>query len=175
MKAQRKITIKLTERQLKEAQQDAFEYLTTSDTVPNNGQTEVSVSGKLNDKENGNPVTTDKFASMTTTQGYNRYGAIGNTFTRSVSESNDENKDGIDDFYNDKELDVISNDDETDNLTRISTTVDIKTDKFVDMLKNLSPKKQAIVLNKVIENTDLNGVSYRLKKELIKKIELSGR
>ena len=93
------ITIKLTESQLYEAQQDAFEYLTNSDTIHNDGQKNVSVGGKLNDKENGSPITTDDFASMTTTQGYNRYGAIGNTYTRGLTET-DNNKDGVDDFYN---------------------------------------------------------------------------
>ena len=101
------ITIKLTESQLYEAQQDAFEYLANSDTIPNDGQKNVSVGGKLNDKENGSPITTDDFASMTTTQGYNRYGAIGNTYTRGLTET-DNNQDGVDDFYNNSRL-VFSN------------------------------------------------------------------
>ena len=166
------ITIKLTESQLCEAQQDAFEYLTNSDTVPNDGQKNISVGGKLNNKENGSPITTDDFASMTTTQGYNRYGAIGNTYTRGLTET-DANKDGVDDFYNNNELDIISNGDETDNLECISNTVDKKTDSLVNLIKQLPPKKQAIVLNKILENLNLNGISYNWKKELVKKLGLT--
>lgn len=166
------ITIKLTESQLYEAQQDAFEYLTNSDTIHNDGQKNVSVGGKLNDKENGSPITTDDFASMTTTQGYNRYGAIGNTYTRGLTET-DSNKDGVDDFYNNDELDIMSNGDETDNLEGISNTVDTRTDSLVNLIKQLPPKKQAIVLNKILENMDLNGLSYNWKKELAKKLGLA--
>lgn len=166
------ITIKITESQLYEAQQDAFEYLTNSDTVPSDGQKNTSVGGKLNNKENGAPITTDDFASMTTTQGYNRYGAIGNTFTRGLTET-DNNKDGVDDFYNNDELDIMSNGDETDNLEGISNTVDTRTDTLVNLIKQLPPKKQAIVLNKILENMDLNGLSYNWKKELAKKLGLA--
>lgn len=166
------ITIKLTESQLYEAQQDAFEYLTNSDTIHNDGQKNVSVGGKLNDKENGSPITTDDFASMTTTQAYNRYGAIGNTYTRGLTET-DNNKDGVDDFYNNDELDIMSNGDETDNLEGISNTVDTRTDNLVNLIKQLPPKKQAIVLNKILENMDLNGLSYNWKKELAKKLGLA--
>ena len=141
------ITIKLTESQLYEAQQDAFEYLTNSDTIHNDGQKNVSVGGKLNDKENGSPITTDDFASMTTTQGYNRYGAIGNTYTRGLTE--------------------------TDNLEGVSNTVDTRTDNLVNLIKQLPPKKQAIVLNKILENMNLNGLSYNWKKELAKKLGLA--
>ena len=162
------ITIKLTESQLYEAQQDAFEYLTNSDTLPNDGQKNISVGGKLNSKENGTPITTDDFASMTTTQGYNRYGAIGNTFTRGLTET-----DKNDDFYNNDELDIMSNGDETDNLEGISNTVDTRTDSLVNLIKQLPPKKQAIVLNKILENMDLNGLSYNWKKELSKKLGLA--
>lgn len=166
----KKIIIKLTEKQLREASKDAFEYLDNSNDVPNNGQTQVSVNGKVHDKEDGIPLTTDRFASMNTPQGYNRYGGIGNSYTMGIREGNDENNDGIDDFYNNNELDLLGNGDNTDNLTGISHTVDRRTDMFVKMLQNLPPKKQAIVLNKIIESMNLSGISYKWKKELINKL-----
>ena len=174
MKSKKHIVIKLTEKQLREASKDAFEYLTNLDTVPNNGQTEISVNGKLNDKEDGIPMTTDRFASMNTPQGYNRYGGTGNSYTTmGVRESNDDNKDGVDDFYNNSEMDLLGNGDDDDNLTGISNTIDMKTDAFVNLIKNLPAKKQAIVLNKIIESMNLTDISYRWKKEIIKKINAS--
>ena len=68
----------------------------------------------------------------------------------------DNNKDGVDDFYNNDELDIMSNGDERDNLECISNTVDTRTDNLVNLIKQLPPKKQAIVLNKILENMDLN-------------------
>lgn len=171
----KKVVIKITDKQLREAQKDAFEYLTSSDTVPNNGNSEVSVSGKLNDKENGKPATTDKIASMMTVQGYNRYGGVGNTFTRGIMETDDNNHDGIDDFYNNKELDTLSNGDETDNLESISNSADTQTDRFINSIKLLPPKKQAIILNKVIESINLKGISNNWKRELISKLTLAAR
>lgn len=168
----KKIIIKITSRQLNEAQDDAFKYLTNSDTTPNNGQTEVSVNGKINGEEDGYPLTTDRFASMNTTQGYNRYGGIGNNLCRKVSENNDKNNDGIDDFYNDKTLDILSNGNEQDNMEAISHTVDEKVNALLSLIKNMPSKKQAIVLNKIIENINLNNIPFKLKKELIKKISI---
>lgn len=169
MSSNKKIIIKLTEKQLREASQDAFEYLDNTDEVPNNGQTQISVNGKLDGKEDGKPATTDKFASMNTPQGYNRYGGIGNSYTMGIKED-DENHDGIDDFYNHDELDLLGDGNSDNNLTGISNTVDKRTDMFVGMMQKLPPKKQAIVLNKIIETMDLSGVSYAWKKELIKKL-----
>ena len=90
-----------------------------------------------------------------------------------VRESNDDNKDGVDDFYNNSEMDLLGNGDDDDNLTGISNTIDMKTDAFVNLIKNLPAKKQAIVLNKIIESMNLTDISYRWKKEIIKKINAS--
>jgi hypothetical protein len=169
------VTIKLTERQLKEAGEEAFKYLTSYDIKPNNGNTEVSVNGKIGQSEFGKAVTTNKFASMRTSQGYNRYGAMGNTFTRGMMEMDDKNNDGIDDFYNNDEMDILSNGDETDNLEGISATLDSRTEMLIDQIKKFPPKKQAIVLNKILENIDLSGITYSWRKELIKKLSISGK
>lgn len=169
----KRIIVKLTSQQLNEAQDDAFTYLTNSDTTPNNGQTEISVNGKIDGKEDGNPLTTDKFASMTTSQGYNRYGGIGNNIVyNNIIEDNDKNNDGIDDFYNNPSLDILSNGNEDDNMEEIPYTIDEKTNILLSFLKKISPKKQAIVLNKIIENINLKGIPYKFKKELIKKLSL---
>lgn len=172
---ERHITIKLTESQLNEAQDDAFVYLTSSDTVPYNGQTEVSADGKLDGIEDADPTTTDKFASMLTTQGYNRYGYLRGTFPKGVKEMQDKNGDGVDDFYNSEQLDIMSNGDPNDNLTAISDTIDDRTDKLIAVIKGIPSKKQAMVLNKIIESMDLQGIPYKWKKELIKKIGVSSR
>lgn len=169
------VTIKLTERQLKEAGEEVFKYLTSYDIHPNNGNTEVSVNGKIDKDDFGNAVTTDKFASMRTIHGYNRYGATGNTFTRGMMEMNDKNNDNIDDFYNNDEMDILSNGDDTDNLEGVSATLDSRTEMLIDQIKRFPPKKQAMVLNKILENINLSGITYSWRKELIKKLSVSGR
>lgn len=152
-----------------ESDLDSFEYLDGSDTKQYNGQSEVSVDGKVEPETDGKPTTTDKVMTSLTPQAYNRYG---NMFRRGVREANDKNGDGIDDFYNHDELDVISNGNDDDDLTKIPEGVLNKIDNLIDIIKgnNLSPKQQAIVLNKIIENVDLTNIPYSWKKELSLKI-----
>lgn len=65
--------IKLTERQLREAENRLFSYSLDSD-VPNcAGNSEISVGGKLNNREMGEPKDADYISNELTPQGYGRY------------------------------------------------------------------------------------------------------
>lgn len=65
--------IKLTERQLREAQEGIFQWNTGSEVENCSGNSKISVSGKLNDNEMGKPVDSDYVEDELTPQGYGRY------------------------------------------------------------------------------------------------------
>lgn len=167
-----KRTIKITQKQLEESEDSVFKYLNGTDTKPNNGNSEVSATGKLNDKDDGKPLTTDKFASVNCPQGYNRYGSYGYSYARGVREgvSNDKDGDGVDDFYDNDEIDILGNGDNGDNLTKIPYGTDRKVNMLVSAMQTLTPKQNAIILNKIFESIDITSLSYNIKKLLIKKL-----
>ncbi|MBP5457493.1 MAG: hypothetical protein J6Y37_13455 [Paludibacteraceae bacterium] len=160
--------IKLTLKQLLESQGDAFNFLTGGDMETYDGMRNVYVSGKQNIDTDGEPVTTDDFASKLSSQMYGRFGYA---YPRPVRE-NDSNGDGVDDFYNNEEMDTLSNGDNADDLTRIPQGVSAKVDSLLKQMSfnTLSPKQQAMVLNKMVEACDVKSIPYSWKKELMKKI-----
>lgn len=170
-------TIKLTQKQLKEGE-EAFKFIYSSDTPICNGNSEISVAGKLNNKEDGDAFTTDKFASMNCPQAYNRYGNYGYRYGRSnelrEDANNDEDNDGVDDFYNNDEIDILGDYDKSNNLTKIPHGVETKTNVLLNACQSLTPKQKAIVLNKILETWDLSSLGYNIKKLLLKKVVVKG-
>ena len=175
--------IKLTEKQLKEVDNKTFTYLSGSDVSNYDGQTHITVTGKLADDEYGDPTTTDKVSNTLTPQTYTRYGIGGYGRYRNINEeenmdTNNSTKDTDDDnnvnnFYKKDELDTLGNDVENDNLTRIPEGVEYKLNlllKEMDSLK-LTPKQQAIVLNKIIEVLECNEMPFSWKKTLMLKLK----
>ena len=71
-------------------------------------------------------------------------------------------------FYN-AELNTLTNGDSKDNLVKIPQSIEKKLDVLLDSIKqsNLTPKQQAIVLNKIIEELDYDNIPNQWKKELI--------
>ena len=163
--------IKLTKTQLLEADGTAFEYFDADNSIPSNvGTKEIGVTGKVNDKEYGNPASSDKIANTMTVQGYNRYRMYGSNVRPDTIRENDDNNDGVDDFYNHSELDILSDNDDQNNLIKIPKGVDVKLDSLIDSITNLQPKQQAIVLNKLVETMKLDSIPYSWAKELMQKI-----
>lgn len=160
--------IKLTRQQLTEAENAAFGYLDNGDFKQYSGQSEISVAGKKDDEEWGNPKTSDNFADKMTAQTYNRY--CGKAFKPHTLREDDANKDGVDDFYNNPELDTLGNETTDDDLVKIPVSVQRKVNILIDSMKILAPKQQAIVLNKIIESFDLSTIPYAWLKELRLKI-----
>lgn len=160
--------IKLTKQQLKEAEEGAFEFLSNGDFKQYNGQSEVSVAGKKDDEHYGDPKTSDDLGRKITAQTYNRYCGVASK-PRSLRED-DTNHDGIDDFYNNDELDTLGNETTNDDLVKIPQSVQYKADILMNALTQLTPKQQAIVLNKIIEGLDLSSLPYAWLKELRLKI-----
>lgn len=160
--------IKLTRKQLKEAEESGFEYLSNGDFKQYNGQSEVSVTGKTDDETYGKPKTSDDFADKMTAQTYNRY--CGAAYRPHTLREEDHNNDGLDDFYNNAELDTLGNETTNDDLVKIPQSVQYKADILMNALTALTPKQQAIVLNKIIEGLDLSSLPYAWLKELRLKI-----
>lgn len=172
----KRIIVKLTRKQLLEAQDDAFEYITSSDSTPFNGYSEVAAGGKLSGNVDADPITTDKVASMKTNQ-YDRSTVLTRSiYHKNMSESDaDENSDGIDDFYNNKTVSALSNGNPNDNTAVVPNTVDYYLDEFLNRIKDLSPIQQSAVLMKILSSVNLKGLSFNIKKELIKRLSLSSK
>lgn len=170
--------IKLTEEQIRETMDNTFNYLGGGDTPNYNGQTEISATGKLDQSEYGNPTTTDKVSQSLAPQTYNRYGN-GSRYVSSYQRTNEDSSietdddNGIDDFYDNDELDTLGNGVDNDNLTRIPQGVDYKLNQLLGDIKGgkLTPKQQAIVLNKVIEAFNVEQMPLSWKKALMLKIK----
>ncbi len=174
--------IKITEKQykmLETADENMFPYVTDSDSKPFDGYNNISADGKKSGEENADENTTaDKVAHMRTIDGWNRYRSYGNMYPTTVREgiSLDDNKET--DFYDtssipspSKELDILSNGNKNDDLVKIPNGIDKKSDILIDAVKGLTPKQQAIVLNKIIEELDTDNIPYQWKKELIEKLK----
>ena len=163
--------IKLTKRQLKETDSSDFDYIDDENDMPSRiGQSQISVNGKVDDTESGDTLIGDRVAKSMTPQTYSRFNNYSNGYCHRMREGVDVNKDNVDDFYNNDELDMLSNGDNNDNLIKIPQGVDYKTNMLVDAMNNLNPKQQAIVINKILENVDMISIPYRWKKELIVKL-----
>jgi hypothetical protein len=168
--------IKISEEQykmLQEANEDMFPYVTDSDFKPFDGYGNITADGK---KDGVTPAdkntTSDDHAAKLTMQGWNRYRTYGNIYPTTMREGVD--IDQKKDFYdtkgfNNAELNTLTDDDETDNLVKIPQGIENKLNILLDSIKqsNLSPKQQAIVLNKIIEELDYDSIPNQWKKELI--------
>lgn len=170
--------IKLTEEQIRETIDNTFNYLNGGDTPNYCGQTEISATGKLDQDKFGKPTTTDKISRSLSPQTYNRYGLgtqmyrrFQNTYEDSSANIDDDN--GVDDFYKNDELDTLGNGVDNDNLTKIPQGVDYKLNALLGEIHsgNLSPKQQAIVLNKIIEDFNVEKMPMSWRKALYLKIK----
>ena len=163
--------IKLTKQQLKETDNGDFDYIDDENDMPSSiGQSQISVDGKVDDTESGDTLIGDRIAKSMTPQTHSRFNNYSNGYCHRMREGVDVNNDNVDDFYNNDELDILSNGDNDDNLIQIPQGVDYKTNMLVDAMNNLNSKQQAIVINKILENVNMNGIPYRWKKELIMKL-----
>lgn len=177
--------IKITERQykmLENLNEEEYTYLDNDDnTKPYTGYNEISPEGKNMDgiTPPEKRTTGDKIQQMRTMDGWNRYRTYGNITPTTVREGiSSESLNQSNDFYDvngvpspSKELDMLSDDNEENDLIKIPVGVDKKTDILLDATKALTPKQQAIVLNKMIEELDTDNIPYQWKKELIEKLK----
>lgn len=167
--------IKLTEKQLREVTGDNI-FLTNNSTPNYCGQSCISANGKLDQDTYGEPTTTDKVSQSLTPQTYYRYSMGTQLYRKSTNEDKQNQIDddnNVDSFYDNKELDTMSNGVDNDNLTRIPEGVEYKVNLLLTEIKksNLSPKQQGIVLNKIIEAFEVDKMPFSWRKTLMLKIK----
>lgn len=182
--------IKITESQLKETEGEAFKYLdTTDDTTPYNGQSTITAQGKLNGEENSEPIITDRIGKQRTPQSWARYRAYGNinmyphkdksnfindNLDEGISVGDDKDNDGVPDHYENVGdmggLDILSDGDDSNNLTVIPKSVDVKLELLNKAMENLSPKQKAMVINNFLEQNDISQIPNAWKKTLMYKV-----
>ena len=167
--------IKITERQYRLIQEDidnSFIYFSDNDNKHCDGQTDITANGKIEDGENGKPVTTDKIQRSITPQMWNRYRSYGNVCPRTM-------KEGINPYKEEDTADDIGEVDafdspelENDNLVQIPQTVKEKMKIMMDSIKksNLNSKQQGVILNDLVKQLTSSSTSYPAQKALDKKI-----
>lgn len=162
--------IKLTEKQLREAE---FTYLTGTDTPHYDGQSHVSAQGKLDIDKDGKPVDSNDVSNVVTPQSYNRYFprdygmkrpymSADNLIGENADMDGDLDNNGVDDYYEKPELDSKSGND----IVQIPQGVQRKVEILLGDVKRLSPKQQAVVLDKIIEALDLSSLPPSYLKNL---------
>lgn len=186
--------IKLTEKQLREVEGEAFKYLDASnDTKPYNGQSTITAQGKLNGEEDAEPIFTDRISKQRSPQAWSRYRMYGNInkpphadqknilddyyMSEGVALQGDKDADGIDDTYTNvasmgqgNGVETMSDGDSTNNLCVLPNDVDRKTNMLIDTIKqhNLNPKQIATVLDKFQESFPEIGQNSEYVKSLLR-------
>ena len=164
--------IKITKRQLNEFETGDFGYWDAENDTHPFDISRITADGYMNDEEFGDRTTTDDFAGPQTPQGFfnRRYGMMTNRMNEQSNQSND--------FYDtqgfqNQELNILTNNDDKDNLVKIPQTILSKLKILLDSVRqlNLKPKQQAIILDKFVEELDYDNIPTQWKKELINKIK----
>ena len=176
--------IKITERQyqmLENLNEEEYTYLDNDDnTKPYTGYNEISPEGKNMDgiTPPKKRVKTDDVEKMETPQSWVANNFHNRAFATMLREGGKIQNGKEIDFYDtnsipspSKELDILSNGNENDDLVKIPIGIDKKSDILIDAVKGLTSKQQAIVLNKMIEELDTDNIPYQWKKELIEKLK----
>ena len=170
--------IKITERQyqmLENLNEEEYTYLDKDDnTKPYTGYNEISPEGKDMDGITGpkKRVKTDDVEIKLTPQSWVAHNVHNRAFATMLRENNQTNQSN--DFYDVKGfenngLNLLSNNNQNDDLEQIPTGITKRLDGLLYMIKssNLSPRKQGIILKKIIEELDCDTIPYQWKKELI--------
>lgn len=194
-KKDRKI-IKLSAEQLNEA----IGYEFDADNETPQFDWSISSTGKVEPTQYGQPTTTDKVGKSLATSRYWWYTSNwkGNTYrdlydnlyenmsptttTTNTAQMKQQNKTNgqaekmlaAADYATNGKVDILSNNDPTDDLVAASATAEDKAEKLIDQLeKNPNPKVQATILNKIIERCNLKSLPMWWKKRLIAAIGMS--
>lgn len=133
------------------------------------GNSTISVGGKLNREEDANAVTGDKISRAFTPQAWTYY----RTPQRGrISEgehlgNGDNDRDGIDDNYEVTQANVLTNGNDNDNNTIVPQGILTKLNLLIQAMKSqsLNYMQKANIVNKFLESIDFSDTPYRIKKE----------
>lgn len=155
--------------------EEQYSYLKgDNDTQHFDGNGNISVSGKLDYDEDGEPATSDKISRAFTPQAWTYYRTPqrGRISENEHMDDADIDNDKVDDFYNVGQSNTLSNGNPKDNLTVVPQGIITKLDGLISVVKsqNLNPYQVANVVNKFLESFDFSNMPYKAKKELRLKI-----
>ena len=155
--------------------EEQYSYLKGSDDTKHfDGNNAISVSGKLNTDEDGQPKTTDDVAQMFTPQAYTYYRTPqrGKISEGEHVSNGDYDGDHVDDTYNVPQANILSNGNKDDNLTIVPQAIITKLDMLISVVKSeqLNPFQIANIANRFLESLDFSKLPYKAKKELRLKI-----
>ena len=166
--------VKISSKQMSDLSEDVGVTFNSDNDVPNfNGCAEITVSGKKDQGTYGKPVSTDKIARKLTPQTFSRYGMTNfRGGYRYMPESYQIDTNSSDSFYDNTQMDTLSNGIEDDNTTVIPQSVDAKIDLLCNVCNtaNLTPRQNAMIINKLIEALPMKGIPFKWRNELIIKI-----
>lgn len=152
--------IRLTEKQLREAYNDDFSYISDDPTRQYDGNTYVYTAGKIDDKEHGEPNDTDKLSVMTP-QGYWAGWHRRNT---SIRENVHGDADAGEEYTNPQIVDMDSNIEQTDvyqdkDPTNVNTvipqSVTYHMNLFLNAIKTLDARKQSMIVKELMKRMNL--------------------
>ena len=173
-----KKTIKITEEQKARLKEMLFPNGSDSaDDMREYHGSFVTADGYVNDTDGGaEPLTGDRFSHMMcknypfgTAYYHTAYARpLGESEISDLHNQEDADDDGVEDSYNHAD----ANYRQFGNFNEIPESVKVHLDRLVDSLKSvtLTPKKQLMVLNYIIDNAGLNNIPSSYKKETMKKI-----
>lgn len=183
-------TIVITEEQLKQIEEAIFDNgLDSLNTIPQYIGSQVTTSGKENDEDFADPITSGELAGKMSksfpwgTGAYYRgttVPAINEDGQGAVSDmynNTDQTGDGVKDMFNHADANELNDGDETDDQQIIPYSVERHLDRLIDSIKQmkLTPKKQINVLNKLVDNLDIKTLPPSYKKETSMKIFAKNR
>ena len=152
--------IRLTEKQLREAYNGDFEYISDDPTRQYGGNTYVTSAGKMDDEQFGDPEYTDELDVMAP-QGYWYGWHYRNSPIRENvhgdSDAGEEytNPQTVDMDSNTEQTDVFQDDDPTNTNTVIPPSVIHHMKLFLDAVKGLDPRKQSMVIKELAKRMNL--------------------
>lgn len=171
-------TIKITEEQKTRLKEMLFPNGSDSaNPMRQYHNSTVTANGYVNDIDGGGKPPTGTEISNTMCKNY-PYGTafyrtamarpLGESEMSDLYNQEDSNGDGVEDSYNHAD----ANYEQFGDFNEIPGSVKMWLDKLVDAVKkeNLSPKKQIMVLNYIVDNAGFKNLPYSYKKETMKKI-----
>ena len=152
--------IRLTEKQLREAYDGDFEYISDDPTRQYGGNTYVTSAGKMDDEEFGNPKYTDELDVMAPNgywYGWHYRNAPIHENTHGDSQEEYSNPQKRDMDNNTETIDVFQDNDPTNVNTVIPQSVIHHMQLFLDAIKtaNLPSNKQSMIVKELMKQMNL--------------------
>lgn len=160
----------ITEEQFREAFPDSFSYIDfENDSQSNDGNVNVSVTGKLSDDEDGMPVTTDDVATALGRTNPFFYGMRGCASRVREDVFYDFNNNGEVNKENSM-LNILANGDDSDDISAVPGSVLRRLDILLAQIDRLMPRKKAELFSNMIDSIEWGSIPMEWRKEMYYKI-----